>query len=310
MEFLLGRVFWREIWWLTWAFCEAIVSPGKNRLISIQAKNIASDIELTVSWPSADLEPTVSWLWDYVEVGASWRLSDLEPTMSWLWDYVEVGASRRWADRELTFSWPWAENELTVRLRWGGRKLTLSWPWVSVSVTMMQIKFESRLFICFSITSWTSAEHVEVKSHAQLATICLLMYPALSVAWENYLAYCTCVYVCEFITYLHNYMEIIRIIYLKEVEFFSCSSHCMTLLSFWCIWYFTSLGVIVFCTAYVIYRCFTPNFFACYFAVRHYIFVTKSVSCLGSVMKRIPGEFIVVPRNTVNVTSRNMVHLP
>jgi hypothetical protein len=48
----------------------------------MQAKNIASDLQLTVSW----------------------RLADREPTMSWLWDYVEVGASRRWAYREMTAS--------------------------------------------------------------------------------------------------------------------------------------------------------------------------------------------------------------
>ena len=37
-----------------------------------------------------------------------------------------------------------------------------------------------------------------------------------------------CVCVCEFIIYVHNYVEIIRIIYMKEVEFFNCSSYCIS----------------------------------------------------------------------------------
>jgi hypothetical protein len=66
------------IWWLNWGFCEVIVSPGINRLISIQAKNRASDLELTVSWRLADRDLTV-------------RL--------------------RWVGRKLTLSCPWAGRD-------------------------------------------------------------------------------------------------------------------------------------------------------------------------------------------------------
>jgi hypothetical protein len=105
---------------------------------------------------------------------------------------------------------------------------------------------------------------------------------------------CVCVYFCEFITCLPNYVEIIRIIYLKVVEIFTCSSYCISF-RMYMVLYVPCCHCILYNLSYI--QLFETQFCMCYFVLRQYIFVTKSVSCLGSIMKRFPGEFIV-PRNT------------